>query len=150
MQNPLGMAQNAPKLQRGFPTRCQSSTPHTNTFNLTVKLDFSTLPLWLWGRRSIPCHSLSCKSGGNWHLRCSLSKWENTRVHSNDAAFLQCFQLSWASLRTKSVGSFSFLYFLLFWLTVRRFKKTGGLWPVFERKNEFTADSLLTAQREHH
>ncbi len=85
--NPLEMAQNAPKLQRGFPARCQSSAPQTNTFNLTVKLDFSTLPLRLWGRRSIPCHSLSCKSGGNWHLRCSLSKWENTRVHSERCCF---------------------------------------------------------------
>lgn len=106
--DPLGMAQNAPKLQRGFPARCQSSAPQTNTFNLTVKLDFSTLPLRLWGRRSIPCHSLSCKSGGNWHLRCSLSKWENTRVHSERC----CFPSTLSAELSISENRIKFLIFL--------------------------------------
>lgn len=149
MQNPLGMAQNAPKLQRGFPARCQSSTPNTNTFNLTVKLDFSTLPLQLWGRRSIPCHSLSCKSGGNWHLRCSLSKWENTRVHSE----LWCLpstlsaELSISENRIK-FAHFPFCIFSFSGLWCAHSTRQGGLWPMFERKNEFTADSLLAAQWE--
>ncbi len=102
MCNPLEMAQNAPKLQTGFPARCQSSAPQTNTFNLTVKLDFSTLPLRLWGRRSIPCHSLSCTWGVTDIAAVLCPNGKTQEFTQNDAAFLQRFQLSWASLRTKS------------------------------------------------
>lgn len=124
------MAQNAPKLQRGFPARCQSSTPHTNTFNLTVKLDFSTLPLRLWGRRSISCHSLSCKSRGNWHLRCSLSKWENTRVHSERRCFPSTLsaELSISENRIK-FAHFPFCIFSFSGLRYADSRRRGGFGP---------------------
>lgn len=105
------------------------NSPHTNTFNLTVKLDFSTLPLRLWGGRSIPCHSLSCKSRGNWHPRCFLSKWENTGVHSEWGCFpfQNTFSLAEHLGEPNQVCSFSFLYFQLFRLMVRRLNKIGAL-----------------------